>query len=189
MRPPLPPRAWLPLAGALPDEAHPHPQAPSELDRLPQPTPSHARSISGDEGCQRNAARLEKLQQFIKIASCHSTPLTSTTCSHKHNSQSQGEVTKAGRWTLLPNSQSLTRPPPNPQTLHSLLSPAFPSPLDPRLVFLGWRRGNTHLAPNSIQTKGPEPLRRSKVQECTKRNRSEREKAKTGNNKTERKGL
>lgn len=87
---------------------HPAPHCPllPSLQRaqcLSRPTPSHARSISGEEGCQRNAAPLEKLQQFIKIASCHSTLLTSTTRSHKHNSQPRRKVTKAGRWTLLPN--------------------------------------------------------------------------------------
>ena len=81
--------------------------SPQRAQCLPRrSTPSHARSISSEEGCQRNAAPLEKLQQFIKIASCHSTPLTSTTLSHKHNSQPQEEVTKARRWTLLPNTES-----------------------------------------------------------------------------------
>lgn len=92
VQPPLHLGVWQLLTGALPDQAAPStpqlPQPPSKLGgSLPGPTPSHARSISSDKGCQRNAARLEKLQQFMKIASCHSTPLTSTPCSHKHNSQ------------------------------------------------------------------------------------------------------
>lgn len=138
---------------ALPGLALP---SPHSARCLPRPTPSHTRSISGEEGCQRSAAPMEKLQQFIKIASCHSTPLTSTTLSHKHSSQPQGEVTKAGRWTRLPAPAPChPRTTSTSSTLSSLRSPALPAPLTQCLEFLGWRRVNTHLCPVQFRLKGP----------------------------------
>lgn len=126
-----------------------------------------------------NAVQLSsELQQFIKIASCHSTPLTSTTHSHKHNSQPQREATKAGRWTLpLNRGTSLTNARP-PQMLNSLLSPDLPSPLSGRLVFL--------TVPISIQTKGPKI--KCKMQKRKMGNPNEREGAKKGHDETEAQG-
>lgn len=141
-------RVWLLRWGehSQPPPTGPLSPAPGELGRLPRPTPSHARSISGEEGCQRDAARLEKLQQFIKIASCHSTPLTSTTRSHKHNSQPQREVTKAGRWTRLPNTVTQVLPAPLPPHLIPCLL-GFALSTGGMFSVLGWRRGTLTCPP------------------------------------------
>lgn len=85
----------------------PRPPASSTASLSPHPATHAPLAVTRDANAMQLGSG--KLQQFIKIASCHSTPLTSTTCSHKHNSQSQGEVTKAGRWTLLPNSHRVLR--------------------------------------------------------------------------------